>query len=142
MSELNSSAEENPSTTAPGAASGLFKSLTGLVATLVAIAQTRLELLTTELQEEVQRAAGLVVWAFVALLSAMIGLFLAGLTIVFVYWETNRVLAALLVTGGFFVIAAIAVLILIAKVNARPRFLDATLTELARDGESLKERLG
>jgi uncharacterized membrane protein YqjE len=108
----------------------------------VSIAHTRVELLTTELQEEVQRAAGLVIWAFVALLSAMIGLFLGGLTIVFVYWETNRVLAALLVTGGFFLVAAIAILVLLAKVNSRPRFLDATLTELARDSESLKNRAG
>ena len=38
-------------------AGGLLRSLTRMLATLVALAQTRLELLTTELQEEVQRAA-------------------------------------------------------------------------------------
>jgi hypothetical protein len=32
--------------------------------------------------------------------------------------------------------------VLVAKVNARPRFLDATLTELARDGESLRNKVG
>jgi uncharacterized membrane protein YqjE len=129
------------STQAPGAATGLFRSLTNLFATLVTLAQTRLELLTTELQEEVQRAVGLVVWGMVALLAAMIGLILGGLTIVFVYWDTHRVLAASLVTAGFFALAVIAVLVLIAKFNSRPRFLDTTLTELARDSQSLTRKV-
>lgn len=127
-------------TPAPGAATGLFRSLTTLVATLLTVAQTRLELLTTELQEEVQRAAGLVVWAFVALLAGMIGLFMGALTVVFVYWDSHRVLAAVLATCAFFFFAGIAVSILMLKIHARPRFLDATLTELAKDGESLRNR--
>jgi uncharacterized membrane protein YqjE len=126
----------------PGAATGLFRSLTNLFATLVTLAQTRLELLTTELQEEVQRVVGLVVWGLVALLAGMIGLILGGLTIIFLNWETHRMLAALLVTATFFLIAAVAAMVLVAKVNARPRFLDATLTELARDGESLRNKVG
>ena len=121
-----------------GAATGLFRSLLNLAATLVAIAQTRLELLTTELQEEVQRAAGAVVWALIALLAAMIGLLFGGLTVVFVYWDTHRVLAALLVTAAFVAIALSAVLVLVVKINSRPRFLDATLTELANDAKSMQ----
>jgi len=142
MSDPASGASSENAAPAPGAATGLFRSLTNLFATLVTLAQTRLELLTTELQEEVQRAAGLIVWAFVALLAGMIGLILGGLTIVFVYWDTHRVLAALLVTASFFAFALVAVLVLVAKVNSRPRFLDATLTELARDSKSLADRVG
>jgi len=123
---------------ASGAATGLFRSLRNLLATLLTIAQTRLELLTTELQEEVQRAVGMVVWAFVALVFALIGLLFGGLTIVFAYWETHRVLASILVTGGFLTLAIVAALVLMAKINERPRFLDATLTELSRDREALK----
>ncbi len=122
----------------PGAATGLFGSLSRLMGTLVAIVQTRLELLTTELQEEVHRAATLVLWALIALFTAIIGLFLGGLTIVFVYWDTHRVLAAVLVTTAFFVLAAIAVLILMLKIQAHKRFLDTTLTELAKDSEALR----
>jgi uncharacterized membrane protein YqjE len=47
-----------------------------------------------------------------------------------------------LVAAVFFVIATLAVFVLLAKVNSRPRFLDATLTELARDSDSLKTRVG
>jgi uncharacterized membrane protein YqjE len=142
MSDPASGAPNESAAPAPGAATGLFRSLTNLFATLVTLAQTRLELLTTELQEEVQRVAGLIIWAFVALLAGMIGLILGGLTIVFVYWDTHRVLAALLVTASFFVFALVAVLVLVAKMNSRPRFLDATLTELARDSKSLANRVG
>jgi uncharacterized membrane protein YqjE len=125
----------------PGAIGGLLDSVSTLAARLITIAQTRLELLTTELQEEVQRAAGVVVWAFIALLSSMTALFMGGLTIIVFYWETHRVLAALLVTAAFFAFAIFAVIFLIAKMNSRPRFLDATLNELAKDGEQLRSRL-
>jgi uncharacterized membrane protein YqjE len=123
-----------------GAATGLFQSLTRAFATIVALAQTRLELLTTELQEEVQRVAGVAIWALVALMAAMIGLLLGGLTVIFVYWETHRVLAAALVTATFFTFAIVAVLLLVKKINSRPRFLDATLSELARDRDALANR--
>ncbi|MBC7984905.1 MAG: phage holin family protein [Candidatus Obscuribacterales bacterium] len=123
-----------------GQASGLFRSLTQLIATLVTLAQTRLELLTVELQEEVQRAAALALYGFVALLAAMLGLFFGAFTIVFIYWDTHRILAAGLVTLTFFALAAIAVFALLAKIRAQPRFLDATLSELKKDTESLRDR--
>lgn len=122
-------------------ASGLFRSLTNLVATIVALAQTRLELLTTELQEEVQRAAELLLWSFVALLAAGVGLFFVGITIIIANWDGARLLAAILVTSGFLVIAAIAVAIVWLKFRGRPRLLSATRTELAKDRAELEARL-
>jgi len=125
----------------PGLASGLFRSITQFVASLVSLTQTRLELLTTELQEEVQRVASLAIYAFVALLAAMLGLFFLGLAIVIVFWDTHRVLAAWLVTGTFFALAVVAVIILIAKTRSQPPLLDATLSELKKDAAQLRERL-
>jgi uncharacterized membrane protein YqjE len=124
-----------------GAATGLFRSLTALAATLVTLAQTRLELMTTELQEEVQRAAVLVVWALVALIAGMLALILSSLCLVFIFWDTHRVLTATLVSLTFITMAGIALLVLLSKLKARPRFLDATLNELARDGEALKTKV-
>ena len=126
---------------APGMATGLFKSLANMLATLVAFAQTRLELLTTELQEEVQRTASLMIWGVVAMLCAMMGLLFAALTIIVIFWDEHRILAASLVTGFFLIVAVAAVIVLIVKVNSKPRFLDATLAELARDADTLKEKL-
>ena len=136
--ESGAHATDQSGGTHSGTTTGLFKSLSRLVATLVTIVQTRLELLTTELQEEVHRAATLVLWALIALFTAIIGLFIGGLTIVFVYWDTHRVLASILVTAAFFVFAGIAVFILMLKIQAHKRFLDATLTELAKDTEALR----
>jgi uncharacterized membrane protein YqjE len=124
----------------PGPIRGLFRSIANLVATVVAIAQTRLELLTTELQEEMHRVAEILVWTLIALLSAGIGLFLLALVIIFIFWDTHRVLASVLVTGAFFALAAVAGLVLRAKVRSKPRMLDATLAELAKDRDNLAAR--
>ena len=138
---IDTSNQSDTAGSAPGAVTGLFRSLSNLLATIIAIAQTRLELLTTELHEEVQRVAGVVVWGLIALVALMIGLMFGGLTIVFAYWDTNRVLASLLVTVGFVSMAIAAVLVLAVKSRSRPRFLDATLTELAKDSQALKDKL-
>jgi uncharacterized membrane protein YqjE len=123
-----------------GPVSGLFKSLANLVASVIAIAQTRVELLTTELQEEIHRAAGIMVWTLVALLAAALGLFLTALVIIFVFWDTHRVLASVLVASSFFVIAFASLVVLRAKVRNRPRLLEGTLAELAKDREQLRRR--
>lgn len=131
----------DPSTTAGaparGPIAGLFRSLSQLLATAVGIAQTRLELLTTELQEEVHRAAEIIVWTAVALVAAGIGLFLLALLVIFVFWDTHRIIASMAVTAAFFLIAAVAALVLRAKVRGKPPMLDATLAELKKDRETL-----
>jgi uncharacterized membrane protein YqjE len=124
-----------------GPVSGLFRSLANLLATAVAIAQTRLELLSTELQEEVHHAAGILVWSAIAVLAAGIGLFTLTLLVVFIFWDTHRVLAAVVMTSAFFVIAAAAALVLRAKIRSKPRLLDATLAELSRDRASLAKHV-
>jgi uncharacterized membrane protein YqjE len=124
-----------------GPVSGLFRSLANLLATAVAIAQTRLELLSTELQEEVHHAAGILVWIAIAVLAAGIGLFTLTLLVVFIFWDTHRVLAAVVMTSAFFVIAAAAALVLRAKIRSKPRLLDATLAELSRDRASLAKHV-
>lgn len=121
-------------------ASGLFRSLSNLLATIIAFAQTRLELLTTELQEEIQRAAGLLAWGFIALLSAGVGLVFVGVTIIVVNWDGRRVLAAVLVTSAFVAIAVVAVVVMVVKMRGKGRLLDATRTEMAKDRERLEAR--
>lgn len=120
---------------------GLFRSLNNFVATLVAIVHTRLQLLTTELQEEVQQVAQLLIWSFIALFAAMMALFLGALTVIFAFWDTHRILAALIMTGGFLLLAAVGGLILRRKLAAKPPMLDATLAELAKDRDQLRARL-
>ncbi len=123
-----------------GPIAGLFHSLATLLATAIGIAQTRLELLTTELQEEVHRVAEILVYAAVALISAGVGLFLLALVVIFVFWDTHRIAASIAVTATFFLIAVVAALVLRAKVRAKPAMLNATLAELKKDRASLMSR--
>jgi uncharacterized membrane protein YqjE len=122
---------------ARGPISGLFRSVAHLLATAIGIAQTRLELLSTELQEEVHRVAEIMLWATVALLAAGVGMFLLALVIIFVFWDTHRLLASIAVTSAFFLLAAIAGVVLRAKVRSKPPLLDATLAELKKDRANL-----
>jgi uncharacterized membrane protein YqjE len=112
-----------------------------VVATLVAMAHTRLELFASELQEEIQRASSLLLWAFIALFTAGIGLFLLALVIIFAFWDNHRVLASILVTLFFFMLAGFAVWRLRTQLKSHTRLLDATLTELERDGERLAQSM-
>lgn len=134
MTETSTSSSRGPLTT-------LLRSLSKMGTTLLAIAHTRLELLTTELQDEVKRTADLLIWAFIALYAAGIGLFLTALVLIFAFWETHRILVSIVVICVFFGIAAIAALTWRSKLRNRPRMLEATLTELAEDAERLKAQL-
>jgi uncharacterized membrane protein YqjE len=103
--------------------------------------RTRLELLSVELREELNRAAELAVWGVVAVLAAGGGLLFAGLTVIFAFWDTHRILAAVLVTASYFLIAVVAGLVVRSRLRSRPPFLHATLGELARDEDDLRGRV-
>ena len=130
----------DPTDPGRGPIGGLFTSIAQLLATAVGIAQTRLELLTTELQEEVHRVAEIMVYAVIALLAAGVGLFLLALVIIFVFWDTHRLAASIAVTGTVFAVAVVAALVLRAKLRAKPPMLDATLAELKKDRAALMSR--
>jgi uncharacterized membrane protein YqjE len=119
---------------------GLFQSLSNLAGTVVAIAHTRLELLTTELQEEVRQVGAILVWAFIAAFAAMMGLFLGALAVIFVFWDTHRIGAALAMIALFVAIAIAAALILLRKLRTKPPMLDDTLAALAKDRDQLRLR--
>jgi uncharacterized membrane protein YqjE len=133
--------EPNEQSSTIGPAVNLFRSLTNFFASLIGLLQTRLELLTTELQQEIHRATQLVILAFIALAAGMMGLFMLGLAVVVFYWETHRELAAILVTATFIVIALSAILALIIKARSGPPPLATTLSELKKDADQLRESL-
>src|SRR5690606_13178856 len=119
-------------------ASSLLQSASQFAGTVVAIAHTRLELLTTELQEEVRHVGAILLWAFIAAFAAMLGLFLAALAVIFVFWDTHRIAAALAMVAAFVLVAAGAGLMLRVKLRGRPPLLNDTLAELAKDRDQLR----
>lgn len=130
----------DPAESNHGPIGGIFASVAKLLATAIGIAQTRLELLTTELQEEVHRVAEIMIYAAIAILSAGVGLFLLALVVIFAFWDTHRIVASIAVTSTVFLIAIGAALVLRAKVRGKPAMLDATIAELKKDRASLLSR--
>lgn len=130
-----------PAAPAIGPIGSLLRSLRNLLATAIAIGHTRLELLSTELQREIHQAAEILLWAAIALFAGGISLFLLAILVVFVFWDTHRVLASIVVTAVFLAIAVTAALVLRAKIRSKPRLLSGTLTELAKDRASLADKV-
>jgi len=118
---------------------GLFDSVKTLLSTLVAIAHNRLELLSTELHEEVERVALLVLWGAVALFFVFLTVVFVAVLILVAFWD-SRVLTASLLAAFSFALALIAGLVARQQIAAKPRPFDASLNELAKDREQLTPR--
>jgi uncharacterized membrane protein YqjE len=118
---------------------GLFASARHMLATALAIAHTRLELVTTEIEEELHRVAAILLWMFVAAFFGGLTVLMLAFVVVVVFWDDHRVLAASLTTIGFLAITGIALLVVRAKAKARPKLLEATIEEIRRDREALED---
>lgn len=129
-------AESEPSSK-PAAGVGLFDSAKALVATLAALVHTRLELLSTELQEEIGRVALLMLWGAVALFFAFLSIIFLALVILIFFWDDHRMLAASLLAVVFVVLAIAAGTAAWKQIAAKGRPFDASLNELAKDREQL-----
>jgi len=121
-----------------GPASNLLQSAVRLAGTLLGAVQTRGELLTTEIEQEIGRAARVLLLGFATLLAAILGLLVAGLLVVVVFWNTYRIGATVAVLLVFAATAVGCGLALRRELRARPRFLASTRDELARDVERLR----
>lgn len=123
----------------PEAPSGtLLGSLGDALATLTETLFTRLELLFVELQEGLEGLVGLVLWAFVALLAAGMGLFIGALALIFAFWDTHRLLVSLLAMAAFLAVSGAAALVVLGRLRAQRHWFAATLAEFARDREHLE----
>jgi uncharacterized membrane protein YqjE len=111
-----------------------------LLATLIAIVHNRLELLSTELQEEVGRVALLLLWGAVALFFVFLAIAFLALVVLVAFWDDHRLLVATLLALSFLVLALVAGFAARHQVAAKPRPFDASLNELAKDREELTPR--
>lgn len=123
-----------------GQRGGLFDSLRTLAATVLAIGRTRLELLSTELEEELVWRSSMLVWTLVALFCAGVGAVLITLFFVVLLWDTSRLLALGIPALLFLLGAALSWRLVLAKARAKPRLFSATLAELSKDREQLTSR--
>jgi uncharacterized membrane protein YqjE len=120
---------------------GLLQSLRGYLATWVDLFRTRLDLFSTELQEEQERLQQLVVLGAAALFCLALGALLVTLFVVAIFWETNYRLAVL---GGlallYLAAGTIVALVTRKRSRARAKLFSATLGELTKDYHHLSSQ--
>jgi uncharacterized membrane protein YqjE len=118
--------------------SGFLDAVGQLVATAVEMAHTRLEIAFLELQEGLEGLVGVVLWVFTALCAAALGLLFGGLTLIFVFWDTHRVLVAALIMCLFLLLAVAAARVVQIRLRVQRSLFATTLTELGKDRAILK----
>ena len=118
---------------------GLLGSARGLLASLLEIGETRLQLASTEIEEERLRLAGLLICATCALFFIGVGLVLAAVLLVLWVDAEHRMLALAALTALYLGAGAIAAFLWRQQAARKPRFLGATIAELRRDQMALRD---
>lgn len=116
---------------------GLGASLQGLMATVLAIFHTRLELLVTEVEEEKRRLLATVAWGAVGVLVGCFTLAFAAVFITVLFWDSHRLLVVGLMTLTFGLISAWAMHRVKTLLRESGQMLAATLAELDADRQAL-----
>jgi uncharacterized membrane protein YqjE len=125
---------------APLAGKGLFESLTNLAATLIAIAHTRLDLLSADLEQERAHVFSLLALSLAALFFIGIGVVLATILVVAAFWDTHRILMLGSLVGVFLTAGLAAGGVALHKARTKPRLFATSLSELCKDRQQLVPR--
>ncbi len=128
---------DKTSTSKPNNSQGLFESIKALTSTLVAIVHTRLELLSTDLEEDRERLMSLVILSLIALFSLVIAVVLVTITIVIAFWDSYRVLALASISGVFIIVGIATWLAAVCQAKKKPKMFVASLLELVKDRQHL-----
>jgi uncharacterized membrane protein YqjE len=118
--------------------SSLFESAQNLVAGLLDLGRTRVELFSVELREELARLAITLVGGMAVLILALFAVAFGAVAVVLSVSEPNRLLATVCVAAAFLVAAGAVALWLRQVLKVKPRAFDATLSELRRDLTAIK----
>jgi len=117
----------------------LLSSIKGLASTGASIAQTRLELLSTDVQIARSKFISLLVMIVSALFFLFFGLVMLALLIVIYSWESDRILALSLLTGAFLSVGLILAGLILQSLRKMPKLFEASIAELAKDREALSK---
>jgi uncharacterized membrane protein YqjE len=118
---------------------GLLGSIKELGATLLAMAHTRLELFSVELEEEWGRIRPILVWSLAAMFCAITGVVFATLFLLFALPEYRTQVAGIAALV-FFLVAVVAWRVVAIKVRDKPRAFGTSLAEFSKDREQLGPR--
>ena len=119
---------------------GLLDSVKTLLLTVITMGQTRLELLSTELEEERERLTALLVWTLITLFSAAMAIVFITLLIIVAFWDSYRLLSIGIMLSLFIAGTAVSWRILSLIKQNKTRIFSSTSSELAKDCDALSQR--
>jgi uncharacterized membrane protein YqjE len=117
----------------------LLSSIKGLAATGASIAQTRLELLSLDVQIARSKFITLLIMIVSALFFLFFGLVMLALLIVIYSWEADRMMALGLLVAAFLIIGLILALLITQSLRSMPKLFEASIAELAKDRKELSK---
>lgn len=115
----------------------LLSSIKGLISTGASIAQTRLELLSVDVQIARSQFIRLLVMIVCALFFLFFGLVMLALLIVIYSWESDRMMALSLLTGAFISVGVILAIVIRQSLRNMPKLFEASIAELVNDQKEL-----
>lgn len=121
----------------PTSPPGVLDSARRVLVALIEIGHTRLQLASTEVEEERLRIAELLIYATVSLFFLGVGLVLASLLVVLLYWDDHREFVLAGISGVFLLVGAVLALTWRRKARHKPKLLATTVAELQRDRDAL-----
>ena len=125
-----------------GSGRGLRGALTELGTSLLGLAHTRLELVTVEFDEVIERTVARLVLLLAALLSFAFALLAASTLFVVIFWDTHPIAALCAVALAYLLIGLFALWRLSARSRTGAPPFAATLAEFERDRAWLTDRFG
>jgi uncharacterized membrane protein YqjE len=120
-----------------GELGGLTASLRRVCSTVVAIAENRLALLSTEVEEERARLGSILLHGYLTMGCLSVGVLLATLAFVLAWWDRNPVVAVAIPASILCAVGLWSLLRLRALLRRKPRVFAASIEELAKDRAAL-----
>ena len=107
------------------------------LSTTAKLIRTRLEILSTELEEQREWMQHLVLLAVASLFFVSMGLVMLTLFVVALFWESHPVAVMGAFAGVYLAVGIWAMLTFRNKIKVRPKLFQATTEELAKDEAQL-----
>lgn len=111
-----------------------------LASSLLALAETRFELMALELHEEAERRKRMLVLALAAAVFFVMTLLMVSLLVVALFWETHRIPAIVGITMAYFAIGIGAILRIRRILAESPPPFSASIAEFRKDLAMLQGR--
>jgi uncharacterized membrane protein YqjE len=116
----------------------IAESVTRLAATFVAVAQNRVQLAATEIEEESLRYFSCLLYSLAAMFCVGMAVVLGVLLVVVLFWETHRTAVLLTLVVLFGIAGAALAWRVWVQYRLRPGVLSHSIRELSRDQELLR----